>query len=184
MGSRGSGIAATLLVAAIVFAALWATGPPPEPIRPGQRAPEFALPQLAGGTPTALSDMRGRIVLLNFWATWCKPCEDEMPAMERLYAELAGPGFEMLAVSVDAGRAEVEAFQQRLGVTFPILLDPAKTVSAAYQTYRFPESFLIDGEGRILARYIGPRDWDAAVYRDRIRRLMSGEAAGVENAPP
>ncbi len=184
MGSRGAGIAATLLVAAIVFAALWATGPPPEPMRPGQRAPDFVLPRLSDDTNTALSGLRGRVVLLNFWATWCKPCEDEMPAMERLYTELAGPGFEMLAVSVDAGRAEVEAFQQRLGVTFPILLDPGKRVSEAYQTYRFPESFLIDGDGRILARYIGPRDWDAAVYRDRIRRLVSGDAAGAENAPP
>ena len=184
MGSRAAGFAATLLVAAIVFAALWATGPPPEPIRPGQRAPDFSLPRLADDAPTALAELRGRIVFLNFWATWCKPCEEEMPAMERLYQELAGPGFEMVAISVDAGRAEVEAFQQRLGVTFPILLDPAKTVSESYQTYRFPESFLIDGEGRILARYIGPRDWDAAVYRDRIRRLISGETAGAENAPP
>jgi len=184
LGSRGAGIAATLLVAAIVFAALWATGPPPEPIRPGQPAPAFTLPLLADGRPAALSDLRGRIVLLNFWATWCKPCEDEMPAMERLYKELAGPGFEMLAVSVDAGRDEVEAFQKRLGVTFPILLDPAKRVSEAYQTYRFPETFLIDREGRILARYIGPRDWDAAVYRDRIRRLVSGEAIGADSAPP
>ncbi|MCZ7619499.1 MAG: TlpA family protein disulfide reductase [Myxococcota bacterium] len=184
MGLRGPAIATTALVAAVVFAALWATGPPPAPIRPGQPAPEFALPRLGDGAPVELSDLRGRVVLLNFWATWCKPCEDEMPAMERLYAELAGPGFEMLAVSVDAGRSEVEAFQERLGVTFPILLDPAKRVSASYQSYRFPESFLIDSEGRILARYIGPRDWDANVYRDRIRRLISGEATGAEGAPP
>jgi peroxiredoxin len=142
------------------------------------------LPRLGDETVTTLSDLRGRIVLLNFWATWCQPCEDEMPAMDRLYAELAGPGFEMLAVSVDTGRAEVEAFQERLGVRFPILLDPEKKVSTSYQSYRFPESFLIDREGRILARYIGPRDWDAAVYRDRIRRLVSGEATGAEDAPP
>lgn len=171
-------------MAAIVFAALWATGPPPEPIRPGQMAAPFELPRLGGGETIRLEELRGRIVLLNFWATWCKPCEDEMPAMQRLYEQLAGPDFEMLAVSVDTGRAEVEAFQKRLNLTFPILLDPAKEASSAYQSYRFPESYLIDREGRILARYIGPRDWDAAVYRDRIRRLISGDAAGAEDAPP
>jgi peroxiredoxin len=183
LGSRGGAIAAAALVAVAVFAALWATGPPPEPIRPGQAAPLFSLPRLDGGAPVRLSDLRGKVVLLNFWATWCKPCEDEMPAMQRLYEGLAGTDFEMLAVSLDAERAPVEAFQERLGLSFPILHDPAKAVSEAYQTYRYPESYLIDRDGRILARYIGPRDWDAAVYRDRIRRLATGESEGPPAAP-
>jgi len=183
LGSRGGAIAAAVLVAAVVFAALWASGPPPEPIRPGQEAPGFTLPRLDGGAPVSLADLRGKVVLLNFWATWCKPCEDEMPAMQRLHQALAGTDFELLAVSTDEERAPVEEFRKRLGLGFPILLDPGKEVSVAYQTYRYPESYLIGRDGRILARYIGPRDWDAAVYHDRIRRLAAGETQGPAAAP-
>lgn len=183
MGSRAGAIATAVLVAVAVFAALWATGPPPDPIRPGQEAPGFTLPSLDGGAPVSLAEQRGKVVLLNFWATWCKPCEDEMPAMQRLYDALAGTDFEMLAVSTDEERAPVEAFRERLGLRFPILHDPAKEVSEAYQTYRYPESYLIGRDGRILARYIGPRDWDAAVYHERIRRLATGEAQGPAAAP-
>jgi peroxiredoxin len=183
MGSRGGAIAVAVLVAAVVFAALWASGPPPDPIRPGQAAPGFTLPRLDDGAPLSLADLRGKVVLLNFWATWCKPCEDEMPAMQRLHDALAGPGFELVAVSLDEQREPVAAFRDRLALRFPILLDPAKKVSTAYQTYRYPESYLIDAEGRILARYIGPRDWDASVYHERIRRLVAGESAGPTAAP-
>jgi peroxiredoxin len=161
-------------IAVAVFAALRLSEPPPDPIRPGQLAPEFTLPLLEGGEPLSLADLRGRVVLLNFWATWCKPCEDEMPAMQRLHEQLAGPGFVLLAVSLDQGTEEVAAFRQRLGLTFPILLDPGKRVSESYQTYRYPESYLIGRDGRILARYIGPRDWDAAAYRERIARVLAG----------
>lgn len=182
MSSRGGAIGAAVLVAVAVFAALWASGPPPEPILPGQEAPAFSLPSLDGAA-VRLADQRGKVVLLNFWATWCKPCEDEMPAMQRLYERLAGAEFEMLAVSVDEERPVVEAFRERLGLTFPILHDPGKEVAAAYQSYRFPESYLIDRDGRILARYVGPRSWDAAVYVDRIRRLAAGEASGPGAAP-
>ena len=183
MGSRARLLAAGLFVAAVVFAALWASGPPPDPIRVGQAAPGFTLPRLDGGAPVRLADLRGKVVFLNFWATWCKPCEQEMPAMQRLYESLAGTDFEMLAVSVDEERAPVEAFRARLGLGFPILPDPAKKVSQAYQTYRYPETYLIDRDGRILARYIGPRDWDASVYRERMRRLATGEASGPDAAP-
>jgi len=182
LGSRGGAIATAALVAIAVFIALWATGPPPEQILPGQEAPAFELPRL-DGTTVRLADLRGKVVLLNFWATWCKPCEDEMPAMQRLYEALRGTDFEMLAVSLDEEREPVVAFQKRLGLTFPILHDPEKAVSVAYQTYRYPESYLIGRDGRILARYIGPRDWDAAVYRDRIRKLATGETQGPSAAP-
>jgi peroxiredoxin len=182
LGSRGGAIAAAVLVAIVVFAALWATGPPPDPIRPGQVAPEFTLPSL-DGAPVSLADLRGKVVLLNFWATWCKPCEDEMPAMQRLHQALAGTDFVLLAVSTDETREPVEAFRKRLGLDFPILLDPGKEVSVAYQTYRYPESYLIGRDGKILARYIGPRDWDAQLYHDRIRRLATGETQGPAAAP-
>jgi peroxiredoxin len=145
---------------------------PGAPVGEGHAAPDFRLPAL-DGAEQSLAALRGRVVLLNFWATWCKPCEDEMPAMQRLYDALGGTGFELLAVSVDEGDEEVRAFRDRLGLRFPILRDPAKEASSAYQSFRFPESWLIDRDGTIVARYIGPREWDGAVYVERIRKLIA-----------
>jgi thiol-disulfide isomerase/thioredoxin len=143
----------------------------PAPVGRGGSAPDFDLPLLSGNERFVLSEKRGRVVLVNFWATWCKPCEEEMPSMERLYRELAPAGFEMVAVSVDQDPADVEKFRERVGVTFPIALDPSQEVSALYQTQGFPESLLVDQEGRILERYVGPREW--SIYAPRIRSLIS-----------
>lgn len=143
------------------------------PVARGLEAPAFSLPVLGGDSTVNLVDTRGQVVLLNFWATWCKPCEDEMPAMDRLYRSLSPEGFEMLAVSVDEEPELVEKFRQRLGVSFPILLDPEQNVSRRYQTTGFPESLLIDREGMIVERYIGPRDWDHSTYAKRIRKLLA-----------
>jgi peroxiredoxin len=175
--SRGRVVALAGAVAAAVLAALLLLEPPADPIRAGQRAPGFELPRLDGGAPLSLDGLRGRVVLLNFWATWCGPCEAEMPAMQRLHDALAGPDFELVAVSVDASRDDVEAFRTRLGLRFPIALDPEKRVANAYQSYRFPESYLIDREGRILSRYIGPREWDSPLYAERIRRVLAGASS-------
>jgi len=144
----------------------------PDPVGRGSRAPEFRLPRLGGAAEVSLAELRGRAVLLNFWATWCKPCEDEMPAMQRLYRQLAGDGFELLAVSVDDDPEDVRAFVERLGLEFPVLLDPDEDVARAYQTFRYPESLLIDGDGVVVERFVGARDWDAAPYLSRIRRLL------------
>lgn len=173
--SRRLALGLALAAAAIAFAVLVISEPPEDPIRPGQVAPAFELPRLGEGDAISLARLRGRVVLLNFWATWCAPCEAEMPAMQRLHAALTGPDFELVAVSVDASREDVEAFRARLGLSFPIALDPEKRVANAYQSHRFPESYLIDREGRILSRYIGPREWDDPVYVEHIRRVMRGE---------
>ena len=143
-----------------------------DPVARGVRAPDFDLPLLGQPSRVSLADIDGQVVLLNFWATWCKPCEDEMPAMDRLYRELSPEGFEMLAVSVDEELDLVARFQERLGVSFPILLDPQQEVSRRYQTTGFPESLLIDRRGTIVERYIGPRDWDHSTYAERIRKLL------------
>ena len=165
---------------AVVLGVVWAlsTGDRTrDPIEPGGAAPDFSLPVLGSEASLSLGSLRGRVVLLNFWATWCKPCEDEMPAMESLYRELGSQDFELIAVSVDDDRRAVEEFAARLGLTFPILLDSEKRVAEAYQSHRFPESYLIDRQGVLVARYIGPRDWDAPAYVDRIRRLLEMPAA-------
>jgi len=120
----------------------------------------------------SLEDLRGQVVLVNFWATWCKPCEEEIPSMQRLYQELEGQDFEMLAISVDEDPAPVREFQERLGITFPILLDPSKRTSERYQTMGFPESLLLDRDGVVVERYVGPRDWDHSDYAERIQKLL------------
>lgn len=158
----------------------------------GAPAPAFELPRLgpqgadtsarAGGSGSgagqvellSLDDLEGRVVLLNFWATWCEPCEREMPAMERLYGALPRDAFELVAISIDESPAEVDSFQSRMRLSFPILLDPGGRVYRAYQTMGVPESLLIDRAGRIVERYVGPREWDAPEYEERIRALIAG----------
>jgi thiol-disulfide isomerase/thioredoxin len=178
-GGRPARSWAGLLVGALLLGAgmllVFFSEPVPAPLAHGDAAPEIRLPRESDGTPLALSDLRDRVVLLNFWASWCKPCEEEMPAMERLYQSLEGQPFELVAVSVDSERADVEEFRRRLGLSFPILLDPEQKAARLYQTTGYPESFLIDGDGRLVQRYVGPRDWDAPVYRERILRLTAGD---------
>jgi peroxiredoxin len=163
------------LGAALVFG--WGEGVP-APLAPGDRAPGFELPALGGDQTLALESQAGRVVLLNFWATWCGPCEEEMPSMERLHRGLAAERFSLLAVSVDDDAAAVEAFRARLGLTFPILLDPDETAARLYQTTGYPESILIDAAGRVVERYVGPRAWDDPLYAERIRALLAGRESG------
>ncbi len=146
----------------------------PAPVGRGGVAPGFSLPELGGAATIDLADTRGQVVLLNFWATWCEPCRDEMPSMERLYQGLRGRDFEMLAISVDEDPALVDAFRTELGITFPILLDPNQKISKLYQTMGFPESLLVDRDGFLVERYVGPRDWDHPSYAERIVRLLEG----------
>lgn len=158
----------------MTVAILWLGGGGPDPIERGSVAPGFSLQSLDGAT-VSLAELRGRVVLINFWATWCEPCKQEMPAMERLYQHHRDAGFELLAISVGEEEAPVRAFRDERSLTFPILLDPEKGVSAAYQTYRFPETYLVDRQGVVVERYIGPRQWDHDAYRERVGRLLEGE---------
>jgi peroxiredoxin len=165
-------IAAFLLVLAGT-ALLLVDGGGSDPVERGSPAPGFSLPALEGGE-VSLTSLKGQVVLINFWATWCKPCEEEMPAMERLYGEHRGAGFELLAISVGETPEVVRPFRDRLGLSFPILLDRDKSVARSYQTFRFPESYLIGRDGRVVERYVGPRQWDHAAYVDRVGRLLAG----------
>ena len=171
-GRFGTWLIAGVVVAAALYAVLSGERIPP-PLGRGSAAPDFELPRLQPDqAPVSLSGLRGEVVLVNFWATWCKPCEDEMPAMERLYGALKGQGFELLAISEDDEPELVTAFVARLGLSFPILMDRDRSAAHAYQTFRFPESFLVDRDGPVVERYIGPKDWDAPAYVDRIQRLL------------
>ena len=163
-----------VVVLAAIFIIL-GSNPGTPPVVRGAPAPGFSLPRLTAGegpSSLSLSDLSGRVVLLNFWATWCEPCESEMPAMERLYGALPRERFELVAISIDDVREDVERFQERYQLSFPIILDADQSVYEAYQTMGVPESLLLDERGRIVERYVGPREWDAKEYVERIRELI------------
>lgn len=162
-----------LLLAGLLgsIVALFVDRPAQNILTVGAPAPGFVLQSLEGGE-VSLSGLRGKLVFLNFWATWCKPCEDEMPAMERMYDELKDGNFEMLAVAVADDPEKIREFRDRLGLSFPILLDESGEVSARYQSFRFPETYWIDGSGKTLSRFIGPREWDDSSYITGLREIL------------
>ena len=116
---------------------------------------------------------RGSVTLVNIWATWCIPCRVEMPAMERVYQDLAPRGFKIAAVSIDEGNPEdVREFGRELGLTFDLLQDRTTAVSRIYQTTGVPESFLVNRDGVIVKRLMGDHDWSSEVNRKLIERLL------------
>ncbi len=147
-----------LLVALSLFLALEAPGPRLESPRPLEAVPDFTF--VLNGREQKLSDLRGRVVLLNFWATWCPPCVDEMPSLERLHQRLGNRGLVVLGVSVDADPATFDTFLRTYNITFPNYLDPERRISMLYGTFMYPETYIIDGEGRLVRKIIGPLEWD------------------------
>ncbi len=125
----------------------------------GVPAPNFTLPGL-DGKMVSLDDYKGKVVFLNIWATWCPPCVEEMPSMEKLYQALKGEAFEILAVSIDAtGAKDVLPFMKKYKLSFPALTDNRGAIKKLYQTTGVPESIIIDKDGIIVEKVIGPRDW-------------------------
>ena len=144
----------------------------PESPRVGFRAPAFSLPDLHG-SDVHLPALRGKVVLLNFWATWCGPCAVEMPSMEQLYREFHDEGFEILAVSSDLqGQRVTKPFKEQFGLTFPILHDLRQEVNVAYHIRSIPASVLIGKDGVITYRVPGARDWYSEKARTMIRQLL------------
>jgi peroxiredoxin len=148
-------------------------------LRVGRPAPDFELERL-DGTKVSLSSQRGKVVYVNFWATWCVPCKTEAPALEELYQELHGEGFEILAATIDTPDAEaaVKSFREQYGVGFPILWDSEKQAYGAYGCTGVPETYLVDANGVLAEAYIGPRDWRDRRYARAIRRLLAARSAG------
>jgi len=139
----------------------------------GSTAPEFDAVRLPSGTPAKIEDYRGKVVLLNIWATWCPPCKVEMPSMEQLHRKLAGTDFRLVAVSVDEEDSTVvNKFVKDMGLTFEILHNRDGSIRRIYQTTGVPESFVIDRDGVIVKKVIGAADWGAPVNENLIRRLI------------
>ncbi|MGB0910046.1 MAG: TlpA disulfide reductase family protein [Nitrospirales bacterium] len=138
----------------------------------GAPSPPFTLGDLEG-RQVSLSDFSGKVVLLNFWATWCGPCRVEMPAMEALYQEMKGKGLAIVAVSVDAqGTVVTRPFQEAMGLTFPILHDSDYEVGLSYGARTLPITYIIDRQGIIRHRVFGARDWNGAKAKELIQELL------------
>lgn len=173
--ARPRGAASWLLTPGLVVLALLASGVGCQRggALVGQAAPEFSLADLKGNA-VRLANLKGKVVFVNVWATWCEPCREEMPAMQALYKTLAGPDFEMLAVNSDqSDRAVVERFVTSNGISFPVLPDPNLQVAERYQVTGYPETFVIDRNGTIVAHELGPRHWDAPDSVAAFRALMT-----------
>jgi peroxiredoxin len=140
----------------------------------GATAPDFHAVDLATGDSVSLvRRYRGKVTLVNIWATWCGPCRVEMPAMERLYTSLAPQGFAIAAVSIDEGSPEdVRRFGRELDLSFDLLQDRSQRVPQTYQTTGVPESFLLDRQGVIVKRIIGAHDWNSPANRALVERLL------------
>ena len=146
-------------------------------------APDFSVPDLAGQT-VRLSALRGKVVLVNLWATWCPPCREEMPSMERLYQKLKTRDFQLLAVSQDEdGRRVVEPFVRQMKLSFPVLVDPEHQVGDRYGVWGYPETFVIDRSGRVADRVIGPRDWASPESIEKIEKLLAASETESVEAP-
>lgn len=139
MTLRLAGRCITLVLALLAAPALAAES--------GQPAPTFAASALVGGGPLRLEDYRGKVVYLDFWASWCAPCRQSLPWMETMRVEFAGAGFEVLAVNVDASPAAGVRFLQRFPVSYPVVGDSAGTIAALYDVQYMPSSYLIDRRG-------------------------------------
>lgn len=156
-------VLAELLVAA-------GLGVPKAPIA----ADDFRLASLAGAN-VRLSDYRGRVVFLNFWATWCPPCRSEMPSMERLHRRLRGRGLEIVAVDLQEDAAAVKSFVKDSSLTFTVLLDADGAVGGAWGAQSIPTTYLIDRGGNIIARAIGSREWDSDAMVTLFETILSAE---------
>jgi cytochrome c biogenesis protein CcmG/thiol:disulfide interchange protein DsbE len=130
-----------------------------KPLQLGLEVPDFTFRNI-DGKEVSLSGQRGKVVLVNVWATWCPPCRQEMPSMQRLYEKFKDQNFEILAVSIDSeGGETVAPFMRKMNLTFPALLDREETIRPLYGITGVPESFVIDKKGILVKKIIGPIDW-------------------------
>jgi thiol-disulfide isomerase/thioredoxin len=165
-----------LVAALLAGSTAWAEAP----IKPwtGTKLAPFELKELTGRT-VGLSSKAGRVVLVNFWATWCEPCRDEMPSLERLKARLAGQPFDVLLVNYGESAARASDFASKLGLKSPVLLDPGKRTAESWNVKGLPMTFLVDTKGRVRYWAFGERDWSAGEGLRQVEVLIAeGSRAG------
>ena len=174
-GSRVLIFVAGAIVLAITFVIVWMQSSRYEPLVVGKVAPDFALTDI-GEKPYRLSDFRGKVVFLNFWATWCVPCREEMPSMEVLYKNFEKDGLVILAVSIDrvTTTKDIPPFVKGMNLTFPVLIDSWGQTDKPYKRLGVPETFIIDQQGVIREIIIGPKDWTRVDNLKTLTTLLNG----------
>jgi peroxiredoxin len=138
----------------------------------GAPAPAFSLPARAGGN-VALADLKGQVVMINFWATWCGPCRKEMPLLEQIYQKYHGLGFTLLAVNVEEDSSGADAWlKKNVPVTFPVLYDRENRVSKLYEVPAMPSTVIVDRKGQVRFVHFGYTDGTESTYQDQVRSLI------------
>ena len=162
-----------LAILALAFGIVWMQSSKFEPLVVGMTAPDFSLPDLEGKT-RQLSDYRGKVVFLNFWATWCKPCKEEMPSMQLMWENFKSEDFVILAVSMDrvTTKKDIPPFVENMKLTFPILTDSWGQTDKRYKLMGVPETYIIDQDGILREKIIGPRDWTVKESMAAIVQLL------------
>ncbi len=163
------------------FGMVWLQSSKYEPLVVGMTAPNFSLPDLQGKTQR-LTDYRGKVVFLNFWATWCKPCKEEMPSMQVLWDNLKNQDFMMLAVSMDrvTTTKDIPSFVETLKLSFPILTDSWGQTDKRYKLMGVPETYIIDQNGVLREKVIGPRDWTRRESIETIVQMLQKQPKSVK----
>jgi peroxiredoxin len=158
-------------LAAAALATLVVALPPPAGAAEGAPAPAFTLPARAGGE-VALAGLKGQVVLINFWATWCGPCRKEMPLLDQIYLRYKALGFTLLAVNVEEDSAGAEKWLAETPVSFPVLFDRANAVSRLYDVTAMPSTVIVDRKGNVRFVHYGYTPGTENEYQDQIRTLI------------
>jgi cytochrome c biogenesis protein CcmG/thiol:disulfide interchange protein DsbE len=140
-------------------------------VKAGDRAPEFSIKADNGKTVTA-RDFGGKLLILNFWATWCQPCVQEVPSLEQLQKQLGSKGLVVLGVSEDKDAEAYKEFLARFRVTYLTARDPAVTIKPKYGTVQIPESYLIDSNGRVVEKIVGEANWSSPQMVEHVQSLL------------
>lgn len=176
-------IAAVVAVIGIVVYLTMRKGTP-YPVEMGEYGPDFTLPVLQSGSPSQdsihLFEHRGHVVLVNFWATWCPPCVEETPSLEKLSTDLRSLGVEVIGISVDQDSTALNKFVDEYHISFPVARDPNQTMAALYGTFKFPETYILDRDGRVAQKIVGARDWQDPQMLDLVEKLARSGAVPVK----
>ena len=139
-------------------AAFFVASRAPHAVQIGQAAPDFTVPVFPQGQ-VRLHDFRGRVSLVNFWATWCPPCVDESPSLQKFAEQIRSQGVEVIGISVDQDAAALQEFINQFHLTFTVGRDPGQELAHRYGTFKYPETYILDRDGRVAEKIIGPIDW-------------------------
>jgi peroxiredoxin len=160
----------------LCFAFLFLTAEAPSPWGidelVGKKAPDFTLKD-TNDRQVSLASLRGSVVVISFWATWCPPCRDEMPALNKLYRDSKDRGLVVIAVSTDRSASPVKDFLGKNPLDFPVLMDPGSKVARQFKVFSLPTTFLLDRNGAIVQRYLGEEDWNAPAIREKISSVLN-----------